>query len=147
MLSRETRQHVGERVGAIGERLELSGAAPLEPEDFPGLEHGDPAADGAVVLGILRRPEQLVSAAGPGLDPGLGHQPFLQPLFEEVRVRVYLRRQDELALSFYSQKLRAGFIPPSIMPLANLKRPRQPYFDFDALLSRWAAVFGEAIAE
>jgi len=67
---------------------------------------------------------------------------FLRPLFDDIQLRVYLRRQDELALSFYSQKLRAGFVPPSIMPLANLKRPRQPYFDFEDLLSRWATAFG-----
>lgn len=72
---------------------------------------------------------------------------FLKPLFDEVQVRVYLRRQDELALSFYSQKLRAGFIPPTILPIANVRRPRRsppPYFDFEALLERWAAAFGEA---
>ena len=71
---------------------------------------------------------------------------FLGPLFDDIRVRVYLRRQDELALSFYSQKLRAGFIPPTILPLANVRRPRRappPYFDFHALLCRWADAFGE----
>ncbi|KGE04731.1 hypothetical protein [Pseudohaliea rubra] len=72
---------------------------------------------------------------------------FLRPLFDDIQVRVYLRRQDELALSFYSQKLRAGFIPPTILPLANVRRsPRTPppYFDFQALLERWADAFGEA---
>lgn len=72
---------------------------------------------------------------------------FLRPLFTEIEVRVYLRRQDELALSFYSQKLRAGFIPPTILPLANIRRPRStppPFFDFDALLTRWASAFGAA---
>jgi hypothetical protein len=72
---------------------------------------------------------------------------FLDPLFDDIQVRVYLRRQDELALSFYSQKLRAGFIPPTILPIANVRRPRRnppPYFDFEALLGRWADAFGEA---
>ena len=62
------------------------------------------------------------------------------PLFSSVRILCYLRRQDRLALSFYSQKLRDGYVPPSILPLQNLERwaPRlPPFFDYEALLDRW----------
>lgn len=70
---------------------------------------------------------------------------FLHPLFTEVSVLCYLRRQDEMALSFYSEKLRAGFVPPEILPLRNVRRRQgslPPYFDFEALLDRWSDAFG-----
>jgi hypothetical protein len=72
---------------------------------------------------------------------------FLQPLFRDIEVLVYLRRQDEMALSFYSEKLRAGYVPPDILPLRNVQRRKAglpPYFDFEGLLDRWASAFGEA---
>lgn len=70
---------------------------------------------------------------------------FLHPLFSEVSVVCYLRRQDEMALSFYSEKLRAGFIPPEILPLRNVRRRAgslPPFFDFESLLQRWERAFG-----
>ncbi|MEQ8517032.1 MAG: hypothetical protein RIC38_15655 [Chromatocurvus sp.] len=70
---------------------------------------------------------------------------FLDPLFNDISVICYLRRQDEMALSFYSEKLRAGFIPPEILPLCNIRRLQgdlPPYFDFEALLERWGEAFG-----
>lgn len=70
---------------------------------------------------------------------------FLNPLFSDISVVCYLRRQDEMALSFYSEKLRAGFIPPEILPLSNLRRRQgalPPFFDFESLLDRWSEAFG-----
>ena len=70
---------------------------------------------------------------------------FLDRLFSDVSVVCYLRRQDEMALSFYSEKLRAGFIPPEILPLRNLRRRQgtlPPFFDFESLLDRWSEAFG-----
>lgn len=54
----------------------------------------------------------------------------------EVRIIAYLRRQDEFAISRFSNMLRAGRAPAS--PLA-VAAPR-----YDELLSRWADVFGAA---
>ena len=70
---------------------------------------------------------------------------FLDGLFTDVSVICYLRRQDQMALSFYSQKLRAGFVPPEILPLSKVRRRADslpPYFDFDSLLHRWSEAFG-----
>jgi hypothetical protein len=69
---------------------------------------------------------------------------FLSPLFEEIRVICYLRRQDQMALSRYSEALRAGFMPSSPLPMGVLKKiQRVPhFFDFELLLKRWSACFG-----
>ncbi len=72
------------------------------------------------------------------------------PMFDRVRVICYLRRQDRMALSFYTQKLRAGYIPPTILPIANVRRRHPdlpPYFDFEALLDRWADAVGPEAVE
>ncbi|MFT7288561.1 MAG: hypothetical protein ACI87W_002683 [Halieaceae bacterium] len=72
------------------------------------------------------------------------------PLFDSVQVICYLRRQDRMALSFYTQKLRGGFIPPTILPVANTRRLHPqlpPFFDFESLLERWAGALGAAAIE
>lgn len=68
--------------------------------------------------------------------------------FTGCRVIAYLRRQDEMALSFYSQKLRAGYVPPTILPMAGVAgKTLPPYFDFESLLRRWAVAFGDDTVE
>mgnify|MGYP006272359197 CR=1 FL=1 len=72
------------------------------------------------------------------------------PLFSEVRVLCYLRRQDRMALSFYTEKLRNGYLPATILPLQNLERWAPilpPFFDFEALLERWSAACPGALIE
>ncbi|MEM1404578.1 MAG: hypothetical protein AAGG55_14670 [Pseudomonadota bacterium] len=74
----------------------------------------------------------------------------IKPLFDDIKIICYLRRQDHMALSFYTQKLRAGFIPPTILPVPNIRRlrPALPlFFDFEALLERWSVAFGDAAIE
>ena len=72
-------------------------------------------------------------------------QLFLQPLFDSISVVCYLRRQDQLAMSRYSEVLRAGHVFQSPIPVVggrkNGKLP--PYYDFEALLNRWSDAFGE----
>jgi len=70
---------------------------------------------------------------------------FLQPLFRSVTVICYLRRQDQLAISRYSEVLRAGHVLRSPLPAMDKKqRGNLPlYFDFEALLDRWSDAFGE----
>ena len=62
-------------------------------------------------------------------------------LFDRVRVVVYLRRQDKLAVSLYSTALRDGWTHTTPFPQ---KQPaaQDVYFDYEQLLSRWATVFG-----
>lgn len=65
---------------------------------------------------------------------------LLAPLFDSMLVVVYLRRQDELAVSKYSTVLKEGGTKKDIIdPLMA----SDPYYDYSALLSRWAGVFGK----
>ena len=68
---------------------------------------------------------------------------FLAGLFDDIQVICYLRRQDRMALSRYSQALRAGFTPESPLPVLKGKRHIPPYFNFQTLLRRWAKSFGK----
>lgn len=66
---------------------------------------------------------------------------LLSLYFSEVSILVYLRRQDELAVSLYSTKLKTGSSPnhildPSISPSNN-------YFNFYKLVRRWSDIFGK----
>lgn len=61
--------------------------------------------------------------------------------FSEYVILVYLRRQDELAISHFSTQLRNGQRNARLLPV---REERMPYFDYAALLDRWKAVFGRA---
>ena len=65
---------------------------------------------------------------------------LVRPMVDEVRVIVYLRRQDRLALSAYSTTVRGGNARPFAFEDVN---HAGPYYDQRALLERWASVFGE----
>lgn len=65
---------------------------------------------------------------------------FLQPLYDEIRVIVYLRRQDQLAISGYSTILRAGHTLPFELPAANRL---SHYYSYVRLLDLWSSVFGQ----
>lgn len=60
--------------------------------------------------------------------------------FTECKVVVYLRRQDQVAISLHSTKLLYGAIPSSIFPPRAL--PGHHYFDYYGLIRRWSNVFG-----
>ncbi len=64
---------------------------------------------------------------------------FLAPFFDEIRVSVYLRRQDQIALSLYSTKLKSGGAPRTILPQTG---ESDPYYNYDRFLSLWETVFG-----
>ena len=76
-----------------------------------------------------------------------GLHDVLAPYFDGFEIICYLRRQDRMARSLYSQALRAGYTPESTLPLARMKGRKPgnlpPYFDFASLLQRWAEAFGE----
>lgn len=69
----------------------------------------------------------------------------LRGLLEEfcgaVTVVLYLRPQHEVALSLYSTRMKAG--RSATDPLSP-DAAEPGYFDYGALVTRWAAVFGEA---
>lgn len=60
--------------------------------------------------------------------------------FAEIRIIVYLRRQDEVAVSHYSTLLKAGGTRAAILDSRTLDKT---FLDYHAMLERWAAVFGK----
>ncbi len=67
---------------------------------------------------------------------------LLAPYVDSIQVVVWLRRPDLHFASLYSQMLRYGDAQPPGLRHAKVT-PAHGY-DFDGLLDRWAAVFGEA---
>lgn len=73
---------------------------------------------------------------------------LLARFFGQVDVLVYLRRQDELAVSLYSTLLKAGTSGRELLvrrPVPGLPgdAPEQAlYYDYEALIARWSAGFG-----
>jgi hypothetical protein len=67
---------------------------------------------------------------------------LLAPYFSSMRVVVYLRRQDRLGTSFYSQLLRRGIMEPPV--LTTERRDHAHLYDYEAFLARWASVFGRS---
>jgi hypothetical protein len=68
----------------------------------------------------------------------------LAPFFGEIRVLVWLRRQDEVVSGLHSTIAKGRRVLPE--PL-DAGAEFAGYFDYDALLARWAAGFGEAALE
>jgi tetratricopeptide (TPR) repeat protein len=67
---------------------------------------------------------------------------FLGGFFDEIRIGVYLRRQDQVALSLYSTRLKSGEVAGPILPRAN---DEDPFFNYDRSLALWEAAFGREV--
>lgn len=63
---------------------------------------------------------------------------LLDEYFDEYRIIVYLRRQDEVSRSLFSTSLRTGHVR-TLLP----GRVNGPYYDYYGLLKRWSDVFGK----
>jgi hypothetical protein len=74
----EKNDDVRQRVGIVGEMLELLWAPPLERKELAWLKGRDLAADGAVVLFVIWLPEQLVSPADDRFDIRKACEPQLE---------------------------------------------------------------------
>jgi len=71
---------------------------------------------------------------------------LLTAVFDDIKVVVYLRRQDEALLSMYAEFMRKGFSGPTFDRFIerNLSDTAVvPYLDYDRLLRTWANVFGQ----
>ncbi len=66
---------------------------------------------------------------------------WLSPLYDRIKVVVYLRRQDKLVLSAYSTHLRGGTTDTFIFPSAGTG---SPYFGYRRLIDQWSDVFGKS---
>lgn len=64
---------------------------------------------------------------------------FLAPFFDEIKVCVYLRRQDHVAVSLYSTRLKSGDASASILPESG---GREQYYNYDRFLALWEDAFG-----
>lgn len=93
-------------------------------------------AEGAVILcnehchSRLTRPSEIARLKA-----------FLDAFFDDVQICVYLRRQDQVALSLYSTRLKSGAVDRDILPRTG---PDDPYFDYARSLGMWAEAFGRA---
>lgn len=67
---------------------------------------------------------------------------LLDPHVSSYEILVYLRRQDEMAVSRYTTQLRGGSQSESVFALRRARLA--DYYDYAALLDRWSAVFGRA---
>ena len=67
---------------------------------------------------------------------------FLDPFVEQIEVIVYFRRQDELALSLLSTRLKSSAQVPLGDVVHTLNQsPR--YYAYDEIFQRWATAFGQ----
>ena len=64
---------------------------------------------------------------------------FLMEMFDDVRIVVYLRRQDEFLLSTYSTDVKGGAVHRLRVPEGDILDRRYDHWN---LVSRWANVFG-----
>lgn len=68
---------------------------------------------------------------------------LLEPYVENFEIIAYLRRQDRLAVSSYSTKIKSGAVAPVVFPGMEKGGAPLHYFDFLGLYKKWGAVFGE----
>lgn len=66
---------------------------------------------------------------------------WLTPLYDQIKIIVYLRRQDRLVLSAYSTHLRGGETKEFRFPPAGIQ---SPYFGYRKMVNQWAEVFGKS---
>lgn len=67
---------------------------------------------------------------------------FLDPWVDEYKILVYFRRQDQLALSFLSTRLKSS-IQLSIEDPMEVINSTPAYYDLLGIFERWSAVFGQ----
>jgi hypothetical protein len=66
---------------------------------------------------------------------------FLTPFFSEIKIIIYLRRQDKVAVSLYSTLIRSGGKGDIFMK--NIGKENH-YYNYYNLLNKWSSVFGLA---
>lgn len=67
---------------------------------------------------------------------------LLSGLFGDVKVIVYLRRQDKLLMSLYSTSLKAGNYKKFSFPNVNSHSSLPYYLDFLSIYQKWKSEFG-----
>lgn len=77
----------------------------------------------------LTRPDEIARLHG-----------LLRTFFDEITIAVYLRRQDQVALSLYATQMKSGATHRNLIPTTTAD---DPYYNYDLSLRMWADVFGE----
>ncbi len=77
-------------------------------------------------LGLLRSDEDIRRL-----------QSLFAPHFDDIRILVYLRRQDDLAISLYQQHLKGGSTSERVIPAGALG-----IYNFKSMLQAYEGVFG-----
>ncbi|MDJ0576559.1 MAG: hypothetical protein QNJ65_15500 [Xenococcaceae cyanobacterium MO_234.B1] len=67
---------------------------------------------------------------------------ILRSYFTDIKILVYLRRQDQVAVSHYSTKVKVGRTKSAVL-LPKDVSPNDPYYNYYDLMERWASVFGK----
>jgi len=67
---------------------------------------------------------------------------LFENLFSEVKVILYVRQQDKLALSLYSTSLKSGNYKPFRFPVVNDRTDLPYFYDFNAIYGNWVSAFG-----
>ncbi|AOS97767.1 hypothetical protein AUP74_02364 [Microbulbifer aggregans] len=75
-----------------------------------------------------------------GRDEVQNLKEILEPYFDDIQIVVYLRRQDELAVSHYSTHLKTGKFRDEV--LDSRVSADNSYFDYYGLAKKWSEVFG-----
>lgn len=110
-----------------------------------GLEHlraelgSEIARLPASVHTVLLSAEHLSGKISSVREAGILRE-FLDTWFDQYRVILYMRRQDELAVSRYSTQLRAGRSNDRVLPSTEGILPQ---YDFRAILECFGAAFGQ----
>ena len=69
---------------------------------------------------------------------------FLLPFFDEIKIVVYLRRQDRMALSMYSTRVKFGTTRKNVYPTWEEAKGRELVtLDYRRLLDLWSSVWGK----
>jgi hypothetical protein len=72
---------------------------------------------------------------------------FLAPHFDDIRIIVYLRRQDDAILSMYGEFMRRGFKPAmtfeEFLKASLGPKTHTPYLYYRRVLSQWVEIFGK----
>lgn len=61
---------------------------------------------------------------------------------DSVEVVVYFRRQDRVAVSLYSTRLKVGQTEPCVFPVVS-DEPLPYYYDYERIYANWSQVFGK----
>lgn len=105
----------------------------------------DARIDAELAREVAAHPDATFILSSEHASSRLNHPPCIRQLkavldrhFDDIRICVYLRRWDRMALSAYSTFVQNGLA--SLAPFQHFRGTS--YLDYTGMLARWAAVFG-----